>query len=48
MSQILVFMLMADAARVAIGLAQGENMWKYIVAYWVILTMKNFVDLVRW
>jgi len=44
-SQILVFLLMADAAWVASGLTGKKNMWKWIVAYWVILTIKNFADL---
>lgn len=43
-SQILVFALMADAAWVAIGLARKRNMWKWIVLYWAILTVKNAFD----
>lgn len=43
-SQVLVFALMADAAWVAIGLARKKNMWKWIVLYWVLLTLKNAVD----
>lgn len=45
-SQLLVFTLMADAAWVAIGLARKKNMWKWIVLYWVLLTLKNAVDFV--
>ena len=44
-AQILIFMLMADAAFVAYGLMRKRNMWKAIVAYWIILTLKNLVDL---
>lgn len=43
-SQILVFLLMADAAYVAYGLSRKMNMWRCIVLYWVILTIKNLVD----
>lgn len=43
-SQIMVFLLMADALIVAIGLFRKRNMWKWIIAYWVLLTIKNFID----
>lgn len=46
MSQFLVFLLMADAAWVAYGLSKKRNMWKWIIVYWIILTAKNFVDLI--
>ena len=29
---------------VAIGLFRKRNMWKWIIAYWVLLTIKNFID----
>ena len=45
-TQLLIFLLMADAAYVAYGLMRKRNMWKLIVLYWVILTVKNLVDLV--
>ena len=45
-SQILIFLLMADAAFVAYGLIRKRNMWKFICLYWILLTLKNFVDLV--
>jgi len=44
LTQILVFALMIDAAWVAIGLARKKNMWRWIILYWVILTLKNLVD----
>ena len=47
-AQILIFLLMADAAFVAYGLIRKRNMWNAIVLYWVILTAKNLVDLMRW
>lgn len=43
-SQALVFCLMADAAWVAWGLWRHRDMWKWIVAYWAILTAKNAAD----
>ena len=45
-SQLLVFVLMADALFVCVGLARKENMWRWIVLYWAILTIKNAVDFV--
>ena len=44
LSQIMVFLLMADAAWVAIGLMQKQNMWFWITIYWVLLTLKNGFD----
>jgi hypothetical protein len=35
---------MIDAAHVANGLVHHRDMWKWIVLYWVILTIKNLVD----
>lgn len=46
-SQMLVFLLMAEAALVAYGLSRRRNMWPWIVAYWVILTAKNLADLLN-
>ena len=43
-SQIMVFLLMVAALIVAIGLFRKRNMWKWISAYWVLLTIKNFID----
>ena len=50
-SQIFVFLLMADAAFVAYGLYRKKIMWKWIVVYWVLLTLKNLknlCDLMKW
>ena len=47
-AQILIFFLMADAAFVAYGLARKKNRWVYICLYWILLTAKNFADLMRW
>lgn len=46
LSQFFVFLLMIDAAFVAKGLFQKKNMWRYIVLYWVLLTIKNAVDFI--
>ena len=45
-SQILVFLLMIDAAWVAVGLYRKKNRWRAIVLYWTILTIKNAVDFI--
>lgn len=47
-SQILIILLMIDAAWVAYGLIKQKVMWKWICLYWIILTAKNFADLMRW
>lgn len=46
LSQILVLMLILIAAVVCVGLANGANMWAYIVFYWFVLTLKNAADFV--
>ncbi len=46
-SQILIILLMADAAWVAWGLIRQRVMWRWICLYWVILTLKNLSDLLR-
>ena len=46
MSQFCVCLLCADAAWVAFGLARKQNMWKWIVLYWVILTLKNLCEVI--
>ena len=43
-SQLLVFALMADALIVCIGQARRRVMWRWIVLYWAILTVKNAFD----
>lgn len=42
----LVLALMVIAAVVLVGLYRRRNMWKWIVAYWVVLTVRNAVTLV--
>lgn len=41
----LVLALMVIAAVVLAGLARRRNMWRWIVAYWAVLTIRNMVSL---
>lgn len=43
-SQVFVFLLMLIAGRVTVGLMEKRNMWRWIIAYWVALTVKNMID----
>lgn len=43
-SQFFMFLLMIIAGRVAVGLMERKNMWRWIIAYWVALTIKNMID----
>lgn len=45
-SKILVGVLLVIAVVVAGILAAGGNAWAFIVAYWVVLSIKNIVDLI--
>lgn len=47
-SQLLIILLMADAAWVAYGLIRKKNRWAWVCLYWIILTLKNLTDLLRW
>lgn len=44
-SQILVAILIVIAAIVAGGLMLSRNMWAWIIAYWIVLLLKNAADL---
>lgn len=46
LSQALIFTLIIIAAVVAFVLAAGKSAWGLIIAYWVVLTIKNAVDLI--
>ena len=35
------------AGYVAYGLIRKKNMWFWIVTYWIVLTAKNIVEVVR-
>ncbi len=43
LTKVLTLLLLLDAAWVCVGLAHGWLMWPWIVAYWAILTAKNYV-----
>jgi hypothetical protein len=45
--QLLIIVLMFDAAIVAVGLLRKKNMWHFICAYWVILTIKNTLEAIE-
>ena len=45
-SQVLIFALIIIAAVVAFILAAGKSAWILIIVYWVVLTIKNIVDLI--
>ena len=47
-SQILIIMLAIDAAWVAYLLSRKRTAFNWIFIYWIILTAKNFCDLMRW
>lgn len=40
----LILILAVIAVSVAVILAAGYNAWPLIVAYWVVLTLKNWID----
>ena len=46
-SQFLVILLALDAAWVCAGLCQRKNMWKWIIVYWLVLTLKNLADFLK-
>ena len=46
LSQALIFALIIIAAVVAFVLAAGKSAWGLIIAYWIVLTAKNIVDLI--
>ena len=46
-TQILIILLMVDAGYVAYGQITHGNVWPFICAYWVILTVKNTIDVIK-
>ena len=42
----LVLALMLIAAVVLVGLTGRRNMWRWIVAYWAVLTVRNAVTMI--
>ena len=47
-SQTFIILLMVDAALVAYGLIRKRVMWRWICLYWVLLTIKNLCDFLKW
>lgn len=47
MSQMLIFVLMFIAVTVCVKLSMKMNAWRWIVAYWAVLSIKNMIDLTR-
>lgn len=45
-TQAFILLLAAIAAYVAYGLSKRRIMWRWIVAYWLVLTAKNVWDIV--
>lgn len=45
-SQVLIIVLIIIAAIVAAIIAAGRNAWGMIISYWIVLTIKNAVDLI--
>ena len=45
-SQFCILGLIVIATVVAFGLMKRRNMWKWIIAYWVLLTIKNVIDFI--
>lgn len=41
----LQMLLCTIAAIVAYGLYKKQNMWVWIIAYWLVLTIKNFLEI---
>ena len=50
--QFFVLALVLIALRVAVGLAASRNMWRWIIAYWAVLTLKNaaawIMEVISW
>lgn len=47
-SQVAVICLILIAAYVSYLQITKKHAWRWIVAYWVVLTIKNFFDWMRW
>ena len=47
MKKLFPLLLFMVSTIVAVGLIYQMNMWKWIVVYWVVLTIKNFYDYLR-
>lgn len=47
MSQMLIFLLMFIAVTVCVKLSMKMNAWRWIIAYWAVLSIKNMIDFMR-
>ncbi len=47
MTHLLIILLAIIAAIVAYGLYKKQVMWRWIVVYWLVLTAKNVMDLLK-
>jgi hypothetical protein len=43
-SALFVYILAVISFTVTIGIARKRSMWGWILAYWIVLTIKNYVD----
>ena len=46
MKKIFPILLFAMSYRVAVGLAMQENMWPWIVVYWTVLAIRNWLEVI--
>lgn len=46
LTNLLIILLAILAAYVAYGLYHKQNMWKWIMVYWLVLTVKNFTEVI--
>lgn len=45
LSGIFIMILASISFIVMVGIAEKRNMWRWILAYWCVLLLKNYVDL---
>ena len=46
MINIMIVLLILISALVALGLSRKVNMWGWITVYWIVLMIKNIMDVV--
>lgn len=44
MTELMIVLLALISALVALGLSRHVNMWSWITLYWVVLLIKNILD----
>lgn len=47
LTNLLIIFLAIIAAVVACGLYRKRTMWHWIVLYWLVLTVKNIIDVIN-